>query len=102
MPADPSTATPAGQALEALVAGRAGQPPVVTGVVHPCDDIAISGTCAAAARGLITPVLIGPEAKIRAAAQAAGQDISTFRIEPAPHSHAAAARAVEMVRAGQL
>jgi phosphotransacetylase len=93
---------PAAGALEALVAARAGQTPLPTGVVHPCDPIAIEGACAAAARGLIEPVLIGPEAKIRAAAQSAGVDIAAFRIEPTPHSHAAAARAVELVRAGKL
>ena len=51
--------------------------------------------------GLITPILVGPEQKIRAVAQAHDIDISGFRIEPAPHSHAAAFRAVELVRRGQ-
>ncbi|HWE44465.1 MAG TPA: bifunctional enoyl-CoA hydratase/phosphate acetyltransferase [Caulobacteraceae bacterium] len=94
--------TASGPTLEALVAGRKGRPPVTTGVVHPCDDIAIQGACQAAATGLITPVLIGPTAKIRAAADSAGIDISAYRIEDAPHSHAAAQRAVEMVKAGAL
>ena len=99
--AESPTAEP-GPTLEALVAGRAGQPPVTTGVVHPCDDIAIEGAVQAALRGLITPVLIGPQARIRAAADSAGQDISAFKIEDAPHSDAAAAKAVAMVRAGDL
>jgi phosphotransacetylase len=43
---------------------------------------------------------LGPEAKIRAAAEAAGVDISDFRLEPVPHNHAAA-RAVALVRAGE-
>jgi phosphotransacetylase len=100
MAATPTTQT--GQALEALVAGRVGQPPVITGVVHPADAIAIEGACQAALKGLITPVLIGPAAKIRAAAAAANQDISAFKIVDTPHSDAAAARAVEMVRSGEL
>jgi phosphotransacetylase len=99
--ADPKPAA-RGDALDALIDARAGSPPLVTGIVHPCDAIAIEGACAAAARGLITPILIGPEAKIRAAAQAASQDISAFAIEAVPHSHAAAARAVELVRSGKL
>jgi phosphotransacetylase len=94
--------TASGPTLEALVAGRKGQAPVTTGVVHPCDDIAIKGACQAAANGLITPILIGPAAKIRAAADSAGIDISSYRIEDTPHSHAAAQRAVEMVKAGAL
>jgi phosphotransacetylase len=89
-------------ALEALLTPPAGQAPLPTGVVHPCDAVALEGAIAAAARGLIAPLLIGPEARIRAVAQAAALDISAFPIEPAPHSHAAAARAVELVREGKL
>ncbi|HEY3813252.1 MAG TPA: bifunctional enoyl-CoA hydratase/phosphate acetyltransferase [Caulobacteraceae bacterium] len=97
-----SPTAPAGQALEALVAARAGQPPVQTGVVHPVDAIAIEGAVQAARAGLIVPVLIGPEARIRAAAKDAGQDISGFKVIDVPHSDAAARKAVEMVRSGGL
>jgi phosphate butyryltransferase len=83
-----------------LDAARGGEP-VVTAVAHPCSAAAIEAVTAAAREGLIAPVLIGPEAKIRAAAVAVGADISSFRLVPAPHSHAAAARAVELVRAGE-
>src|SRR5207244_950091 len=41
-------------------------PPVTCAVVHPCDRDALSGAVEAAKRGLIVPVLVGPEAKIRA------------------------------------
>ena len=51
--------------------------------------------------GLIVPILVGPEARIRAAAEDAGKDISAYRIVPAPHSHAAAAAAVALVRSGE-
>jgi phosphotransacetylase len=50
---------------------------------------------------LITPILVGPEARMRAAAEAAGVDISAFRLETTAHSHASAARAVALVRAGE-
>jgi phosphate butyryltransferase len=76
-------------------------PPVPTAVAHPCDAAAMLGVAEAAKTGLIAPILVGPEAKIRAAAVAAGVDVAPFRIEPAPHSHAAAARAVALVRAGE-
>jgi phosphate acetyltransferase len=86
---------------QALLARCQGLPPVPTAVVHPCDVIALSAAVEAAAAGLITPILVGPEGKIRAAALAAGTDISSFRLEPTPHSHAAAARGVALVRAGE-
>jgi phosphate butyryltransferase len=83
--------------LELAGAGR----PVVTAVAHPCDAAAVQGAVRAAAAGLIEPVLVGPEAKIRAAAEEAGDDISPFRLVTAPHSHAAAAQAVALVRSGE-
>ncbi len=86
---------------EALLARCRGLAPIPTAVVHPCDAVALQSAMDAAARGLITPILVGPEAKIRATAQAAGIDISAFRLEAAPHSHAAAAQGVALVRCGQ-
>jgi len=78
-----------------------GLPALPTAVAHPCDEASIAGAAGAAGLGLIAPVLVGREAKIRAAAEAAGVDISGFRLVPTPHSHAAAARAVELVRTGE-
>ncbi|MGN6377126.1 MAG: bifunctional enoyl-CoA hydratase/phosphate acetyltransferase [Sphingomonas sp.] len=83
-----------------LIARAASGPPVVTAVVHPCDPAVIVAVAEAAAGGLIVPMLVGPRAKIVAAAAAADRDIAAFRIEDVPHSHAAAARAVELVRDG--
>jgi phosphate acetyltransferase len=79
-----------------------GLPPVVCAVVHPCDNDSLLGPLEAAKRNLITPVLIGPEAKIREAAQAAGADISPYRIVDTEHSHAAAEKAVAMARGGEV
>ncbi len=73
-----------------------------TAVVHPCDALAIEGALACADAGLIVPVLVGNEKKIRAAANAAGIDVSHQEIVDAPHSHAAAALAAEMARAGKV
>ncbi len=77
----------------------AGGDPVPTAIVHPCDAIAITAALEAAQLGLIVPILVGPEAKIRAAA--GSMDISGLRLVDTPHSHAAAAAAVALVRAGE-
>ena len=79
-----------------------GMPAVHCAVVHPCDHDSLLGPLEAARRGLIVPLLVGPEAKIRAAAQAAGADLSGIRIVPTEHSHAAAEAAVAMARAGEV
>ena len=87
--------------FHALVQGAASGEPAVTAVAHPCSADAVAAVAEAAEAGLIRPVLVGPATKIQAAAEAAGVDISAFRLIDAPHSHAAAARAVELVRAGE-
>jgi phosphotransacetylase len=75
--------------------------PVSTAVAHPCEKTALEGAIDAAAKGLITPILVGPAAKIAEVAQKNGIDIGKVRVIDAPHSHAAAARAVELVRQGE-
>jgi phosphotransacetylase len=74
--------------------------PVTTAVAHPCDETSLRGAIEAAQAGLIHPILVGPEAKIRAVADQLGLDLK-LPVVDAAHSHAAAARAVEMVRAGE-
>lgn len=86
---------------QAAVARCAGGAPVATVVVHPCDETSITAAVEAARLGLIAPILVGPRARIEAAAALAGADISGLRLEDTPHSHAAAARAVALVRAGE-
>lgn len=77
-------------------------PPVVCAVVHPCDKNSLLGPIEAARRGIIEPVLVGPEDKIRNVAKAEGIDLSPYRIVSTPHSHAAAEKAVELARAGEV
>jgi phosphate acetyltransferase len=81
-----------------IVARAAALPPLATAVVHPCDACSIAAVAAARDRGLITPILVGPPLKIEAAAAEAGVNLVDLRIEAAPHSHAAAALAVDLVR----
>jgi phosphate butyryltransferase len=83
--------------FDRLIGACAGLPPLPTAVAHPCDAPSLQGVAEAAKAGLIVPLLVGPEAKIRAAAAAAGVDIASFELVDAPHSHAAAARAVALV-----
>jgi phosphate acetyltransferase len=87
---------------EALIARCRVLAPVCTAVAHPCDATSLAGAVDAAKVGLIDPILVGPPAKIHAAAAAAGLDISGFELEATPHSHAAAARAVALARAGKV
>ena len=74
---------------------------VPTAVVHPCEQSALAGAIDAGVKGLITPILVGPAAKIDEVAKANGIDLGRTRVVDVPHSHAAAARAVELVRQGE-
>ncbi|MEM9751652.1 MAG: bifunctional enoyl-CoA hydratase/phosphate acetyltransferase, partial [Pseudomonadota bacterium] len=76
--------------------------PIVTAVVHPCNEISLKGALKAQDDGLIAPLLVGPRSKIMAAADAAELDLSNAEIVEAPHSHAAAEKSVELVRAGRV
>ncbi len=78
-----------------------GLPPLACAVVHPCSDDSLRGAVEAAEQGLITPILVGPEAKIQATADKAGLDISGYRLVPTDHSHQAAEIGVGLVRAGE-
>jgi phosphotransacetylase/acyl dehydratase len=89
------------QRFRDLLAHAAGRPAVPLAVVHPCDAVSLGAAVEVAELGLVIPILVGPAAKIQAAAAAAGLDISRYRLVDVPHSHAAAARAVGLVRAGE-
>lgn len=86
---------------ERLIARAKELPPVPTIVAHPCDETSLRGAAEAAEAGIIVPILVGPAAKIGAAAQTHGINISRFDVVEAPHSHAAADKAVELIRAGK-
>ena len=89
------------QRFRSLLARAISLPPATVAVAHPCDVASLGAVVEMASARLIVPILVGPEAKIGAAAAASSLDISPFRIVDAPHSHAAAARAVALVRAGE-
>jgi phosphate acetyltransferase len=74
---------------------------VPTAVAHPCEETALAGAIEAGQKGLIAPILVGPADKLREIAAKSGIDLGGVRIVDALHSHAAAAKAVELVRTGQ-
>jgi phosphate acetyltransferase len=86
--------------LQALVARAKGLPAIDMAVVHPCDLESLKGALMAADAGLIDPILIGPEAKIRSIASEHGLELKQYRIVNVRHSHEAAAMAVTLIRNG--
>jgi phosphate acetyltransferase len=77
-----------------------GLEPVPTAVAHPCDQESLKGPVQAFQAGIIEPILVGPENKIRAVAEEFGIDLNGIRIVNAAHSHDSAAIAVSLVRTG--
>jgi phosphate acetyltransferase len=86
---------------ERLIARARTLRPIRTAVAHPCDESSLGGAAEAAKIGLILPTLVGPVERIQKVSKQAGIDISGFPLVDAPHSQAAAEKAVELVRAGQ-
>ncbi|MCD8516603.1 MAG: phosphate acetyltransferase [Burkholderiaceae bacterium] len=87
--------------FDALIKRAAGIEPGVCAVAHPCDETSLTAAVQAAELGLLTPILIGPKAKIESVAKEHGLDISNLALIDTPHSHASAAQAVAQVRAGK-
>jgi phosphate acetyltransferase len=88
--------------LHRLLEAAAREPALCTAVVHPVDAPSLRGVIAAAEAGLIDPVLVGPEHRIRAVAEAEELAIDACRLIDTPHSHAAAEQAVALARAGEV
>jgi phosphate acetyltransferase len=86
----------------ALIASCRDLAPVRTAVAHPCDESSLAGAVDAAAAKIIAPILVGPEARIRALAALLKLDLVGLQIVDQPHSHAAAAKAVALVRSGEV
>lgn len=101
---DPMTelAKPQRDRYDAFIAAARKRPAISAAIVHPCSPEAILGAIEVRDEGLLAPLLIGPEAKIRAAAEAAHVSLDGIAIESVPHSHAAAARAVELAISGKI
>ncbi|MFM0725930.1 bifunctional enoyl-CoA hydratase/phosphate acetyltransferase [Paraburkholderia strydomiana] len=109
----PVAGEPAADALPGIIPGPHGEPapllrlalargPVRIAVVHPCDSPSLAAMSAACHAGLIDPVVIAPRERIQALASAVGIDLAGIEIDDVPHSHAAAARAVELAARGHV
>ncbi|WP_035485175.1 phosphate acetyltransferase [Geminicoccus roseus] len=85
---------------ERLIEATRAIPAIPCAVTHPCDATSLAGAIEAAEAGIIVPILVGPTAKISSVASRAGIELEGYEIVDVAHSHAAAARAVELVRSG--
>ncbi len=86
---------------ERLVLAARGMNRIVTAVAHPCDEVSLQSALEAARLGIIVPILVGPLAKVRAAAAKAKLDLGPYECIDAAHSHDAAAKAVALVKSGR-
>ena len=86
---------------ERLIAQCQTIPPTPTAVAPPCDASSLAGAIEATRLGLIIPLLVGPRARIQAAADASGINLAGVEILDTPHSEASAAAAVQLVREGK-
>ena len=84
-----------------LIAAARAMPAIPTAVAHPCDETSLEGVVVAATAGMIEPILVGPERRIRSIAETLHLNVEPFQFVDLPHSHAAAAKAVEIVRQGR-
>ncbi|APE48013.1 phosphate acetyltransferase [Delftia sp. HK171] len=88
--------------LQHLLDQAKAQGPIPVAVAYPCDAGSLQAAMQAAQAGLITPLLVGPETRIRAAAQAAGLDLAGACIHStADDPRAAAAQAAALCGSGQ-
>lgn len=94
---------PARPQLQRLVERVRLLPPLAAAFVHPCDADSLALALAGAFAGYLAPTLVGPEARIRDAANRAGLDISRFPIVGTDDDGAAAAeRAAHLARDGEV
>lgn len=77
-------------------------PSIKTAVVHPVTANVLEAVYDSVKAGLITPVLIGPMAKIKCAASEAKIDLSDWEMIDTEHSDAAAFKAVELAASGKV
>jgi len=87
---------------ERLIERCRGLEPIACAVVHPCDESSLRGALEAAQEGLIVPVLVGPESKIRRVAAECRLDLTGVTVVDAPHSEAAADAACGLAREGRV
>lgn len=85
-----------------LIARATAKPAVKTAIVWPCDEVSLGGSVQAFKDKLIIPVLVGPAEKIRSVAESLHLDLGELRIVDVSNSKAAAVKAVELARNGEV
>src|SRR4051812_13946027 len=93
--------SPSHSKYDHLIARAKEVAPARTIVVHPCDETSLRGALEAAEAGIIVPMFVGPSGKIAAVAREHKLDLKKYEIVDAPHSVAAAAKAVELIHAAK-
>lgn len=92
---------PAHPHLKLLVDAAKACGPLRVAIAFPCDVASLSAAIEAAHVGLITPLLVGPRARMQDAASRGGLDLSGLEIvDTADDPRAAAAQAVSCCRDG--
>jgi len=87
--------------LQALVVAAQALGPIRVAIAYPCDASSLGAAIEAAREGLIVPLLVGPEARMRAVAQAHGLDLSACECIDTPDApKAAAVKAASLCRDG--
>ena len=94
--------TPERPHLERLLHAVSSMPVLKTAVVHPVGTTAMRGVIEASSKGLIYPVFVGPQKRIKAVAEQAELEIDKYEIVNSQHSHDSAKISVEMARDGQV
>lgn len=88
--------------LQALVDAARACGPLRVAIAYPCDVTSLSAAIEAARVGLVTPILVGPRARIEAVAVQGGVDLSGIDLcETADDPHVAATQAAALCRDGK-
>ena len=98
----PNIVIPNHDRFHAIIQSCEGLEALRTAIVHPVQADALQAVADAVKARLIVPVLVGPVAKMKAAALEAQIDISQWEIVDTEHSHAAAIKAVELAAARRV
>lgn len=88
--------------FNALIQSCQELPAIKTAVVHPVTADILQALMDSVTANLIIPVLIGPLAKIKAAAKEAQIDINTWELIDTEHSDAAAIKAAQLASLGEV
>jgi len=91
-----------GELYEELIAKLHKVDPIRTAIIHPVDEVSLLGAIESAQANLITPILIGPEKEIRAAAEKFKMDLSPYELISIPTSRDAAAKGVSLALQGKV